>query len=69
MLFRSAAKALNMGVLSLTGREGSPIGAMADVDICTPGGDFADRTQELHIKVIHILIELTERALTPENHQ
>ena len=64
-----AAKALNMGILSLTGREGSPIGALADVDICTPGGAFADRTQELHIKVIHILIELTERALTPENHQ
>ena len=64
-----AAKALNMRTLSLTGREGSPIGAMADVDICTPGGAFADRTQELHIKVIHILIELTERALTPENHQ
>ena len=64
-----AAKALNMRILSLTGREGSPIGAMADVDVCTPGGAFADRTQELHIKVIHILIELTERALTPENHQ
>jgi D-sedoheptulose 7-phosphate isomerase len=64
-----AAKSLNMRILSLTGREGSAIGALADVDICTPGGVFADRTQELHIKVIHILIELTERALCPENHQ
>ena len=29
---------------------------------------FADRVQELHIKVIHILIELVERNLFPENY-
>ena len=34
-----------------------------DVEICTPGGKFADRVQELHIKVIHILIELVEREM------
>jgi D-sedoheptulose 7-phosphate isomerase len=41
---------------------------MADVDVCTPGGAFADRTQELHIKVIHVLIELVERKFFPENY-
>jgi D-sedoheptulose 7-phosphate isomerase len=32
------------------------------------GGDFADRAQELHIKVIHIMIELVERQLFPQNY-
>jgi D-sedoheptulose 7-phosphate isomerase len=32
-------------------------------------GRFADRVQELHVKVVHILIELVERALFPENYR
>jgi D-sedoheptulose 7-phosphate isomerase len=36
------------------------------VVICTPGGRYADRVQEQHIKVIHILIELCERHFFPE---
>lgn len=63
-----AARELGMVVVSLTGRPDSAIGQLADVDVCTPGGQFADRVQELHIKVIHILIESVERALFPENY-
>ncbi|MEP7155774.1 MAG: SIS domain-containing protein [Betaproteobacteria bacterium] len=63
-----AARARNMRIITLTGRAASAVGALADVDVCTPGGEFADRTQELHIKVIHILIELVERKLCPENY-
>ncbi len=44
------------------------LGRLADVEICTPAGTFADRVQELHIKVIHILIELVERAMFPANY-
>jgi D-sedoheptulose 7-phosphate isomerase len=44
------------------------LGQLADIEICTPGGGFADRSQELHIKVIHILIELIERQLFPNNY-
>jgi D-sedoheptulose 7-phosphate isomerase len=62
------ARNLQMRVITLTGVPGSTLGSMADLDICTPGGAFADRTQELHIKVIHILIELIERRLFPENY-
>lgn len=62
-----AAKAAGMRVIALTGREGSELERHADVCICTPGGQFADRAQELHIKVIHILIEQVERALFPQN--
>ena len=63
-----AAKALGVKVIALTGKPGSLLESLADVCICAPGGDFADRTQELHIKVIHILIELVERSLSPENY-
>ncbi len=62
------ARQKGMKVVTLTGKADSPIGKLADVDICTPGGQYADRVQELHIKVIHILIELVERKLCPENY-
>lgn len=62
-----AARALGVKVVTLTGRPQSKLGALADVDICTPGlTPYADRVQELHIKVIHTLIELCERQLFAE---
>ena len=62
------ANANGMKVITLTGRIDSTLGKMATLDICTPAGKYADRVQELHIKVIHILIELVERQLYPENY-
>jgi len=61
-----AAQALGMKVIALTGKPGTALEAHADIVICTPGGRYADRVQELHIKVIHILIELVERHLAPQ---
>ena len=58
-----------MKVIALTGRADSPLEKLADVCICCPGGQYADRSQELHIKVIHILIELVERHFHPENYR
>ena len=58
------AKARGMKVIALTGRGGVPLtDSLADVAIVTPAGRWADRVQELHIKCIHILIELVERRL------
>ncbi|MEY4630861.1 MAG: hypothetical protein RIQ81_981 [Pseudomonadota bacterium] len=57
------AREKGVKVVSLTGRPGSAIGKLADVDICTPGGKYADRVQELHIKVIHTFMEIIEAAL------
>ena len=62
------AKARGMQVVALTGRAGSPIAEIADVAVVTPAGRWADRVQELHIKVIHILIELIERELDAQNY-
>ena len=63
-----AARTIGMHVVALTGRRDSPLVAGADCAIVTPGGRYADRVQELHIKVIHILIELIERELFPDNY-
>ena len=62
------AKSLGMHVITLSGRQSAALAALSDVYICTPGGRYADRVQELHIKVRHILIELIERHFFPENY-
>jgi D-sedoheptulose 7-phosphate isomerase len=64
-----AARERGARVIALTGRASTPITEMADIAIVTPGGRYADRVQELHIKVIHILIELVERQLAPDNYK
>ena len=64
----TAARERGMAVVALTGVLTSELGALADVCVATPGGDFADRSQELHIKVIHILLELIERRFFPANY-
>ncbi len=57
-----------MKILSLTGRAESPLGQLVDIDLCAGASDFADRVQEIHIKIIHILLELVERKFFPENY-
>ena len=54
--------------ISLVGKPSSALEAISSVCIVTPGGSFADRVQELNIKVLHILIELVERHFCPENY-
>ena len=63
-----AAREKGVRVVSLSGRADSPLAGLSDVAIVTPGGRYADRVQELHIKCIHILIELVERRLDPQNY-
>ena len=63
-----AAKILGMKVIILSGRRSEKLEPLGDVYVCTPGGTYADRVQELHIKVLHILIELIERHFFPENY-
>lgn len=63
-----AAKSLGLSVIALSGKPSPELQALSTVYVCTPGGVFADRVQELHIKVLHILIELIERHFFPENY-
>jgi D-sedoheptulose 7-phosphate isomerase len=63
------AKERGVRVIILSGKRSPELEALSDVYICTPAGHFADRVQELHIKVLHILIELIERRFFPENYE
>ena len=65
----AVARAKGMKVIGMHGKPGCALSQVADFDICTPGGNFADRVQECHIKVIHILIELVERKLFGYNYE
>lgn len=54
------AKAKGMMVIALTGKTGGELAALADVEIRAPQSEYADRVQEIHIKVIHSLIHYIE---------
>ncbi|MGB3849660.1 MAG: D-sedoheptulose 7-phosphate isomerase [Tunicatimonas sp.] len=58
-----AAHDRQMRVVALTGRDGGQLAALADVEVRVAHFGFADRIQEIHIKVIHILIMLIEQEV------
>lgn len=58
----NAAKEKGMKVICLTGKDGGALGSMCDVEIRAPKSNYADRAQEIHIKVIHSLIDFIERS-------
>ncbi len=58
-----AAHKLGIKVIALTGKDGGKVAPIADINIQVPHFGFADRIQEIHIKIIHILILLIERKL------
>jgi D-sedoheptulose 7-phosphate isomerase len=62
------AKARGMIVVGLMGKDGGELRSLCDIPIIVPGAT-TDRIQELHIKVIHIVIECVERKLFPELYQ
>lgn len=54
------AKAKGMTVIGLTGKNGGKMASLCDVEIRAPHSTYADRAQEIHIKVIHSLIQFVE---------
>lgn len=58
-----AAKKKGMKVIAMTGKDGGKLAPLVDVEVRVPHGGYADRIQEIHIKVIHILILLIERRI------
>lgn len=57
------AKLKGISVVALTGKDGGKMAGLADVEIRVPHFGFADRIQEVHIKIIHILIYLIEKKM------
>jgi D-sedoheptulose 7-phosphate isomerase len=64
-IIRAAEAARNKGmkVIILSGKDGGKLGGVADVEIRVPHFGYADRIQEIHIKVIHIFMLLIEKMV------
>ena len=61
VLAAETAKAKGMKVIALTGKDGGALANIADIEIRAPFSEYADRAQEIHIKVIHSLIDAIEQ--------
>lgn len=61
------AREKEMRVIGLLGRDGGKLRPLCDLSIVVPA-QTSDRIQEIHIKIVHIVIELVERELFPQNY-
>ena len=57
------ARGRGIKVVGLTGKTGGALADLCDVEIRAPHAQYADRAQEIHIKVIHCLIDYIEQHL------
>lgn len=57
------ARQTGITVVALTGKDGGKLAELADVEIRVQHSGYADRIQEVHIKIIHILIQRIEQLL------
>jgi D-sedoheptulose 7-phosphate isomerase len=52
-----AAQDKGMTVIALTGKSGGKLSELAHLELRVPHTGYADRIQEIHIKIIHLLIQ------------
>ncbi|MFN3316241.1 MAG: D-sedoheptulose 7-phosphate isomerase [Raineya sp.] len=57
------ARQKGITTIALTGKDGGKLAQLADFEIRVPHFGYADRIQEVHIKIIHIWIGLIEKSL------
>ena len=58
-----SAKKKKMIVIGLTGKDGGVMASNCDQEIRSPKSAYADRAQEIHIKIIHSLIQCIESGI------
>jgi D-sedoheptulose 7-phosphate isomerase len=58
-----AAMGKGMKVIGLTGKTGGLLAGMVDQEIRVKGRKYSDRIQEIHIKILHILVLLIEQEV------
>lgn len=63
LLAAEQAKSQGIKVVALTGKGGGKLASLADVIVDVSHDGYADRIQEVHIKVIHMLILLIEQSV------
>jgi D-sedoheptulose 7-phosphate isomerase len=61
-----AAREKGMKVIIMSGKDGGKLAGAADIEIRVPHFGYADRIQEIHIKVIHIFMLLIEKMVLDE---
>ena len=59
----ASAKKMGIKIIGLTGRDGGKMASLCDVEIRAAYSKYADRTQEIHIKIIHSLIHCIEEGM------
>jgi D-sedoheptulose 7-phosphate isomerase len=64
ILAAEAARAQDVSVLGLLGRDGGDLKGLCDHALVVPGVT-SDRIQEVHIKAVHLMIEGIEQELFP----
>ncbi|MBL7951954.1 MAG: D-sedoheptulose 7-phosphate isomerase [Flavobacteriales bacterium] len=57
------AREKHMHVIGLTGKDGGKLADLSTVEVRVPHHGYADRIQEVHIKIIHAFIDHIERDL------
>jgi D-sedoheptulose 7-phosphate isomerase len=57
------AREKGMKVIILSGKDGGKLAPLADVELRVAHHGYADRIQEVHIKIIHILMLLIEKQV------
>lgn len=63
------ARQMGIRTVGLLGRTGGKLKDLSDLAIVVPHQSSSDRIQEVHIKLIHTVIECCERELFPENYK
>jgi D-sedoheptulose 7-phosphate isomerase len=64
----AAAKALGMKVILLLGRDGGKLGDAGDLNFIV-SETTSDRIQEVHMTILHVMIEGMERIMFPSNYK
>ena len=62
-----AAKAMGIKTMALLGKDGGKLKGTCDYEFIIPG-ETSDRIQEIHMMILHIIIEGVERIMFPENY-
>lgn len=62
----ASARSKGMKVVALTGKTGGQLSGACDIELRAPESRWSDRAQEIHIKIIHSLIQYIEMSLCPE---
>ena len=69
-IIRAFEKAEEIGckTLALLGKDGGKLAGKCDYEFIIPG-KTSDRIQEIHMIILHIVIEVVERIMFPENYK